>query len=76
MGSGAVGFLDHGVIVARGAGRFTQGSENGWRATWPVEAALKAEDMFRVLMGEKVDPRHELFQKHALEVKEIDYHGA
>jgi DNA gyrase subunit B len=36
----------------------------------------KAEEMFRTLMGEKVEPRREFIQKHALEVKEIDYHGA
>jgi hypothetical protein len=27
-------------------------------------------------MGEKVEPRREVIQKHALEVKDIDYHGA
>ena len=27
-------------------------------------------------MGEKVGPRREFIQKHALEVKDIDYHGA
>jgi len=32
--------------------------------------------MFRVLMGEKVEPRRDFIVKHALEVKEIDYHGA
>ena len=41
-----------------------------------MEDALKAEEMFRTLMGEKVEPRREFIQKHALEVKEIDYHGA
>jgi DNA gyrase subunit B len=41
-----------------------------------LDDALKAEEMFRVLMGEKVEPRREFIQKHALEVKEIDYHGA
>ncbi len=35
-----------------------------------------AEDRFRTLMGEKVEPRREFIQKHALEVKDIDYHGA
>jgi DNA gyrase subunit B len=40
------------------------------------EDALKAEEMFRTLMGEKVEPRREFIQKHALEVKDIDYHGA
>jgi DNA gyrase subunit B len=41
-----------------------------------LDDALKADEMFRVLMGEKVEPRREFIQKHALEVKEIDYHGA
>ena len=41
-----------------------------------LEDALKADEMFRTLMGEKVEPRREFIQKHALEVKEIDYHGA
>jgi len=40
------------------------------------EDALAADEMFRILMGEKVEPRREFIQKHALEVKEIDYHGA
>jgi DNA gyrase subunit B len=41
-----------------------------------LEDAFKADSMFRVLMGEKVEPRRDFIQKHALEVKEIDYHGA
>ncbi len=41
-----------------------------------MEDAVKAEQMFRVLMGEKVEPRREFITKHALDVKEIDYHGA
>ena len=41
-----------------------------------MEDALKADEMFRILMGEKVEPRREFIQKHALEVTEIDYHGA
>lgn len=41
-----------------------------------LDDALKADEMFRVLMGEKVEPRRDFIQKHALEVKEIDYHGA
>src|SRR5262249_36732501 len=40
------------------------------------EDALKAEEMFRTLMGEKVEPRRDFIQKHALEVKDLDYHGA
>lgn len=41
-----------------------------------LEDALKVDEMFRVLMGEKVEPRRDFIQKHALEVKDIDYHGA
>ncbi len=41
-----------------------------------AEDALQADEMFRILMGEKVEPRRDFIQKHALEVKEIDYHGA
>jgi DNA gyrase subunit B len=31
-----------------------------------------ADDMFRVLMGEKVEPRREFIEKHALEVRDLD----
>jgi DNA gyrase subunit B len=41
-----------------------------------MEDAFKVDEMFRTLMGEKVEPRREFIQKHALEVKDIDYHGA
>jgi DNA gyrase subunit B len=41
-----------------------------------LDDALKADEMFRILMGEKVEPRRDFIQKYALEVKEIDYHGA
>src|SRR5262249_8762978 len=41
-----------------------------------LEDAFKAEEMFRTLMGEKVEPRRDFIQKHALDVKDIDYHGA
>lgn len=41
-----------------------------------LDDAYQADEMFRTLMGEKVEPRREFIQKYALEVKEIDYHGA
>jgi DNA gyrase subunit B len=41
-----------------------------------LDDAFKADEMFRTLMGEKVEPRRDFIQKHALEVKDIDYHGA
>lgn len=41
-----------------------------------LDDALQADEMFRILMGEKVEPRRDFIQKHALEVKEYDYHGA
>jgi DNA gyrase subunit B len=40
------------------------------------DVAGAADEMFRILMGEKVEPRRDFIQKHALEVKDIDYHGA
>jgi DNA gyrase subunit B len=41
-----------------------------------LESSQQADELFQKLMGEKVEPRREFIQKHALEVKEIDYHGA
>ena len=40
-----------------------------------LDDALKADEMFRTLMGEKVEPRKDFITKYALEVKDIDYHG-
>jgi DNA gyrase subunit B len=37
-----------------------------------MENAAAADDLFRVLMGDKVEPRREFIEKHALEVKNLD----
>jgi len=37
-----------------------------------MEDAGAADDLFRVLMGDKVEPRREFIEKHALEVKRLD----
>jgi DNA gyrase subunit B len=37
-----------------------------------MEDATAADEIFRVLMGDHVEPRREFIEKHALEVKELD----
>jgi DNA gyrase subunit B len=77
---------ERGLTVTRFKGLGEMDADELWETTLDpakrqllqvqLEDALKAEEMFRTLMGEKVEPRREFIQKHALEVKEIDYHGA
>ena len=37
-----------------------------------MQDAGAADDMFRVLMGDKVEPRRDFIEKHALEVRNLD----
>jgi DNA gyrase subunit B len=37
-----------------------------------MEDASGADDLFRVLMGDQVEPRREFIQKHALDVRNLD----
>ena len=37
-----------------------------------MEDVGAADELFRVLMGEKVEPRREFIEKHALEVRNLD----
>jgi len=37
-----------------------------------MEDAAGADEIFRVLMGDQVEPRREFIEKHALDVKELD----
>jgi DNA gyrase subunit B len=77
---------ERGLTVTRFKGLGEMDPEELWETTLDpakrtlvkvqLEDALKADEMFRTLMGEKVEPRREFIQKHALEVKDIDYHGA
>ena len=37
-----------------------------------MDNAAEADNMFRILMGDKVEPRREFIEKHALDVRDLD----
>jgi DNA gyrase subunit B len=37
-----------------------------------LEDAMKADEIFTILMGDKVEPRREFIQNHAKEVRVLD----
>jgi len=77
---------EKGLAITRFKGLGEMDPEELWETTLDPEKrtlmrvqlddALKADEMFRTLMGEKVDPRRDFIYKYGIEVKEIDYHGA
>ena len=50
----------------------TMNPENRILKRIELKDAIEAEEMFTVLMGNKVEPRKEFIYKHSLEVKELD----
>jgi len=77
---------ERGLSITRFKGLGEMDAEELWSTTLDpkcrtlmqvqLDDALKADEMFRTLMGEKVEPRKEFITKYALDVKDIDYHGA
>jgi DNA gyrase subunit B len=77
---------EKGLSITRFKGLGEMDPEELWETTLDPERrtllqvqlddALKADEMFRTLMGEKVEPRRDFIYKYAIEVKDIDYHGA
>ncbi|MCI5124478.1 MAG: DNA gyrase subunit B, partial [Candidatus Electrothrix sp. AR5] len=50
----------------------TMNPENRTLLQVKIEDAESADDLFVTLMGDKVEPRREFIQNHALEVAELD----
>jgi len=50
----------------------TMNPENRTLVRVRIEDAEEADDIFTTLMGDKVEPRREFIQNHALEVSELD----
>ena len=50
----------------------TMNPENRTLLKVTVEDAVRADEVFTVLMGDKVEPRREFIQKFAKEVRNLD----
>ena len=37
-----------------------------------MDNAAEADNMFRILMGDKVEPRRDFIEKHALDIRDLD----
>ncbi len=77
---------ERGLVITRFKGLGEMEPEELWETTMDpskrtlmqvqLDDALKADELFRTLMGEKVEPRRDFIVKYAKEVKDIDFHGA
>jgi DNA gyrase subunit B len=77
---------EKGLVITRFKGLGEMDAEELWDTTLDparrtllrvqLDDAIKADELFRTLMGEKVEPRREFIQREALNAKDIDYHGA
>jgi DNA gyrase subunit B len=73
---------EKGMSITRFKGLGEMNSDEIWETTLDpakrtllkvrLEDGVKADDMFRILMGDKVEPRREFIEKHALEVRDLD----
>jgi DNA gyrase subunit B len=61
-----------GEITAEELRDTTLNPENRTLIQVTMEDAAAADELFRILMGDKVEPRREFIEKHALEVKNLD----
>jgi DNA gyrase subunit B len=76
---------ERGLAVTRFKGLGEMDAEELWETTLDPEKrtllqvqmddAMKADELFRTLMGEKVEPRKKFIEDHGIHVKDIDYHG-
>jgi DNA gyrase subunit B len=75
-------FGEKGLTITRFKGLGEMNPEELWETTLDpqkrtllqvrLEDVVKADELFRVLMGDKVEPRREFIEKHALEVRNLD----